>query len=108
MKKTDQHIRKGVLAIESGQGRIRPFFTGILLPALVLCFVCGTASAQNQGTIAGNVQDPSGALVPGANITAKNAGTGATYQTVSSSAGAYVLSNVNIGGYDITVTAPGF
>jgi hypothetical protein len=76
---------------------------------LVAAMLFSTAVAQtNQGSIAGNVTDPSGALVPNARIAAKNANTGATYQTVSSSSGGYRLPNVNIGSYDVTVTAPGF
>jgi hypothetical protein len=61
-----------------------------------------TAVAQtNQGSIAGNVSDPSGAMVANAKIVAKERNTGATYQTVSSSAGSYRLPNVNIGSYGI-------
>lgn len=46
--------------------------------------------------------------MPGAKITAKGQATGATYETVSTSAGAYLLSNVKNGAYDLTVTASGF
>ncbi len=46
--------------------------------------------------------------MPGAKITAKGEATGATYETVSSSAGAYIFSNVQIGPYTVTATAPGF
>jgi len=76
---------------------------------LVAALLFSTAVAQtNQGSIAGNVSDPSGAMVANAKIVAKERNTGATYQTVSSSAGSYRLPNVNIGSYDITATAPGF
>lgn len=76
---------------------------------LVAAMLFSTAVAQtNQGSIAGNVSDPSGAMVANANIVAKERNTGATYKTVSSSAGAYRFPNVNIGSYDITATAPGF
>jgi hypothetical protein len=76
---------------------------------LVAAMLFSTAVAQtNQGSIAGNVSDPSGAMVANAKIVAKERNTGATYETVSSSAGSYRLPNVNIGSYDITATAPGF
>ncbi|MGI8960868.1 MAG: carboxypeptidase-like regulatory domain-containing protein [Bryobacteraceae bacterium] len=95
--------------MEQGWGRMRELSTRALLVTVVLSLPCGIVSAQsNQGAIAGNVQDPSGALVPGANVVAKGVGTGTTYQTVSSSAGSYVFSNVQIGNYDVTATAPGF
>ena len=67
------------------------------------------ASGQlNQGSIAGNVVDPTGAMVAGAKLTAKGQSTGSVYQAVSSSAGSYRFPNVNIGSYDLTVSAPGF
>lgn len=76
---------------------------------LLVAFLVSSATAQtNQGSIAGNVSDPTGALVSNAKITAKDVNTGATYETVSSSAGAYRLPNLNIGTYNLTVTAPGF
>jgi Carboxypeptidase regulatory-like domain len=76
---------------------------------LVAIMLFSTAAAQtNQGSIAGNVSDPTGAMVANAKIVAKERNTGATYQTVSSSAGAYRFPNVNIGTYDLTATAPGF
>ncbi len=77
--------------------------------ALVASLLPLPAAAQtNQGSIAGNVADPSGAMVANAKIVAKDVNTGATYQTVSSSAGAYRFPNLNIGTYDITATASGF
>src|SRR5215469_5824706 len=76
---------------------------------LVAAMLFSTAVAQtNQGSIAGNVTDPSGALVANAKITATNIQTGAKYETVSSSAGAYRFPNLNIGTYDLTATASGF
>lgn len=76
---------------------------------LVAAMMFSTAVAQsNQGAIAGNVTDPSGALVANAKITATNTQTGVKYETVSSSAGAYRFPNLNIGTYDITTIASGF
>ena len=84
----------------------------VLLVLFALVFALGlaiTTQAQtNQGSIAGNILDPSGALVTGAKIVAINKATGATYDTVSSSAGAYRFPNVTVGTYDVTVTATGF
>ncbi len=37
----------------------------------------------NQGSLAGNVVDASGAVVAGANIVANNQGTGARHETIS-------------------------
>jgi hypothetical protein len=83
-----------------------------LVVMLVFAFALGgaaTLQAQtNQGSIAGNVLDPSGALVSNAKIVATNVATGAVYDTVSSSAGAYRFPNLTIGTYNVTVTATGF
>jgi hypothetical protein len=80
------------------------------LAALLIVLVCSMpASAQtNQGSIAGNVLDPSGAVVQNVKVVAKSTTTGATYETVSSSAGTYRFPNLNIGTYDLTATATGF
>ncbi|MBV9268875.1 MAG: TonB-dependent receptor [Acidobacteriaceae bacterium] len=70
---------------------------------------CAAALAQtNEGSIAGVVQDPTGAAVPDAQITAKEKQTGTSYKSTSGGAGNYSIANVKIGSYDITATAPGF
>ena len=84
---------------------------GVLLTFLflVLLLIPATLLGQtNQGSIGGSVVDSSGAVVPGAKLTAKDKNTGSVYEAVSSSSGAYRFPNVNIGTYDITATAPGF
>ncbi len=77
-----------------------------VLTALTLSSMAG--GQENQGSIAGNVADPTGAMVAGAKLSAKGKLTGAVYESVSSSAGSYRFPNVNIGTYDLTVSAPGF
>ena len=68
---------------------------------VALSILTATAVAQtNEGAIAGNVLDPSGAMVPNAKISARHVNTGSTYETVSSSAGAYRFPNLRIGTYD--------
>src|SRR5579864_5995443 len=80
----------------------------LILFAIPLIFSALATAQENQGSIAGNVVDPSGAMVAGAKLTAKGEQTGSVYQTVSSSAGSYRFPNVNIGVYDVTVSAAGF
>ena len=75
----------------------------------VLVFAAVTASAQtNQGIIAGNILDASGAAVPNAAITAKSEQTGSVYNTTSSGAGNYRFPSIELGRYTITAKAPGF
>ncbi|MGO9086106.1 MAG: carboxypeptidase regulatory-like domain-containing protein [Candidatus Sulfotelmatobacter sp.] len=91
------------------QGFASQVATSVLVFMTVFFTMSSLANGQlNQGSIAGNVLDPTGALVAGAKLTAKGESTGSVYEAVSSSAGAYRFPNVNIGTYDVTVSAPGF
>jgi hypothetical protein len=61
-----------------------------------------------RGGISGSVTDQSGAVVPGAQITAVETATNTSYKTVSSSAGEFSFSNMPLGSYTISVAASGF
>lgn len=60
------------------------------------------------GSIGGTISDPSGGAIPEASVTARNEQTGATFQTLSSDAGLYVLPSVPTGMYEVTVEKIGF
>ena len=82
----------------------------IELALVILCFsMSPTASlAQtNEGAIAGNVVDESGAVVTGAKVTALNQDTGVRHETVSQEGG-YRFTSLPIGLYDVTVQREGF
>ena len=51
-------------------------------------------SAQSMGSINGRVTDPAGALIPGAKVTALNAGTGIARTTLSSNSGEFTISEL--------------
>ncbi|HEV2274487.1 MAG TPA: carboxypeptidase-like regulatory domain-containing protein, partial [Acidobacteriaceae bacterium] len=53
----------------------------------------------DEGAITGTVQDPSGAVVPNAQVTLLNTDVGLTLQTVTNSSGSYTFSPVRIGHY---------
>ncbi len=77
---------------------------------LLVALFCG-AAAQAQtsgGTIAGSVEDASGALVPNAALTATGADTGTKYDTVSTASGDFRFGQMQLGRYTIHVTAPGY
>src|SRR5690348_10512183 len=59
-------------------------------------------------TLSGTVNDPSGATVPNAQVSAKNTATGVTRAATTDSAGFYSIPNLLPGNYEITVTATGF
>jgi len=77
--------------------------TVVVLLAASLC-----VAQVSTSTITGSVQDSSGATVPGAKVVVKNEGTGATYETTTTSAGTYTVSSLIPGLYTITVTHAGF
>src|SRR6266853_2562473 len=82
--------------------KVRMIVVFVLLAAVSL-------SAQTfRGTILGTVTDPSGAVVSGAKVTAKNVGTGLERTTDTSADGSYALPELPIGTYTVTVTLTGF
>src|SRR3954465_3714847 len=79
--------------------------------ALVLAvFVCfSVAYAQSDlGSISGFVKDPSGAVVPKAQVTVKNEATGVDRVVSTNESGLYTVTNIPAGLYTITAEAPGF
>src|SRR5262245_50625157 len=60
------------------------------------------------GTISGTVFDQTGAVLPGANVTVTNAGTGFMRETVSSETGDYRLLGLQPGTYELSVQFSGF
>jgi hypothetical protein len=90
---------------------------GTLLPAksrllrllpLTLLLLCGSAFAQETGTILGTVTDPTGAAVPNARIAVTNTASGTTRNVTSNQDGNYNVPDLNIGSYSVKAEAPGF
>lgn len=77
---------------------------------LVTLSLIGSAGAQlaGKGAITGTVSDPTGAVVPGATVTATNTATKVSVTQTSASAGEYTISPLEPGIYTINVKAPGF
>src|SRR5437016_682288 len=71
--------------------------------------ITGVALAQT-GTsrITGTVTDVSGALVPGATVTARNEATGVTYTQTTTEAGLYGFPSLPVGSYTVSVALQGF
>ena len=79
--------------------------------AAVLAIAAGALPAAAQvlyGTVVGNVQDPSGAVVAGATVTITSKETGQAREVVTSEAGDYSIPNLLPGIYDVKVTRQGF
>ena len=76
----------------------------------VLSLLCANrAQAQVAGAgLSGTVTDPSGALIPSAQISIKNTATGVVRAVTTDTAGFYIAPNLLPGTYEITASAPGF
>src|SRR5579862_9840990 len=77
-----------------------------LLTILLLC--PGAHGQVDQGTITGSVEDTSGAVVPGAQVTLTDKDTGLVLQRAANSTGTFVFSPLKIGNYTLSATYPGF
>ncbi|HET9741392.1 MAG TPA: carboxypeptidase-like regulatory domain-containing protein [Terriglobales bacterium] len=67
-----------------------------------------TACGQATSSLRGIVSDPSGAAVPGAQVSIVNSNTGLTRTSTTGPAGEYVFQQVLPGTYTLRVEAPGF
>ena len=86
-------------------------FTFILAIVGLLAFAASPALAQGGGTassLSGLVVDTSGAVIPGADIVAKNNGTNALSQAVTDSAGRFTIPSLPPGIYTVKVSLMGF
>src|SRR5512133_786219 len=76
--------------------------------ALMMITAVSAAAQQITGSIRGSVTDASGAIVQSAAVTARHVETGLTRTAFSDSAGTFVLVELPVGHYRLTVGAKGF
>jgi hypothetical protein len=76
--------------------------------AAILLLAGPSAAQVLYGSLTGNVTDPSSAAVPSATVEAKNTGTGVTRTATTDERGAYLLTNLQVGTYQVTVRANSF
>jgi hypothetical protein len=76
-------------------------FLGVLL-------FSSAALAQTTGAIRGTVKDPSGAVVPAAQVTATLLGTDTVRASVADKDGAFEIIELPVGHYEVTIDASGF
>lgn len=82
----------------------------LFLLGLVLCLVPGRfiRAQVDQGTIIGTVQDATGAVIPGAQVTLTNTDTGLVLGDKTDGHGMFTFSPVKIGLYTVSASAPNF
>ena len=76
--------------------------------SIVLLMVSAAVAQESTGTISGAATDPSGAVVPQAEIIVTNVQTGVERNVRSNSGGLFVLTNLAVGNYTLTAKATGF
>ena len=70
--------------------------------------VSAAVAQESTGTISGAATDPSGAVVPQAEIIVTNVQTGVARNGHSNSGGLFVLTNLAVGNYTLTAKATRF
>jgi hypothetical protein len=80
----------------------------LIVVAVCLLLLPAGASAQAFGSVDGTVRDPKGDVVSQATVTLVNTSTNATRSITTSDDGAFQLSQVPPGEYQVRVEAPGF
>src|SRR5437879_3772365 len=79
-------------------------FIGLLASTMT----CSSVWAQATAQISGTVQDQSGAVLPGVQLTATQTETGVSRMTLSNETGTYTLPNLPVGPYRLEAGLPGF
>lgn len=87
--------------------RARALILITVIAAFACCATLATAQKTNS-TIRGTVTDPSGAVVPNAEVTVINPGTGQERKATTNAEGEYVVPDVPPGMYDVRVAHPSF
>ena len=82
--------------------------TAVLVVVLGLFQALAVQAQTFRGGINGTITDPSGAVVPNAEVKAKNSQTAVEYATVSTPDGQFVFQDLPLGSYTVNVTANGF
>src|SRR2546423_396885 len=86
---------------------MRRFFLAVAV-LLTLSFGVKLNAQTFRGAINGTVTDPSGGVVPNAQVKATQSGTGIDHVTATTSEGQFAFQDIPLGQYKVTVTAPGF
>src|ERR1700686_701649 len=81
--------------------------SGVLGLMLILS-IAALAQGISTGSISGTVYDPQKAVVPGAKVTAVQSETGSSFTTKTTGEGYFLIANLPIGPYTVTIEAAKF
>src|SRR5262249_60844713 len=83
-------------------------FLAVLSVSCLLLVPNGSFSQTSTGTLAGMVQDSTGALLPNVTLSIKNTDRNTIQSTRTNETGGYVLPALSPGNYSISAELPGF
>jgi hypothetical protein len=86
----------------------RSFIFSVLTLVVLMTSTLFSQVDYSTATLRGTVADPNGAVIPGATVTATNSSTGISKVVKTGSDGAYRLSALPPGNYQVTTVATGF
>ncbi|MBS1841993.1 MAG: carboxypeptidase regulatory-like domain-containing protein [Acidobacteria bacterium] len=81
---------------------------GMFIALLLLLTPVASYSQSYAGSVRGTVTDPSGAAVPGAQVTLRDIGTNALLTATTTDLGVYSFPVVNVGSYELRIKATNF
>ena len=98
-------VRSHVAPLKNFAHRI---VTAILVAATLIFSMAPALAQMNTGEIDGVVRDPSGAVIVSAAIAAVESGTQLKYSTRTNESGEFLLAQLPVGEYTLTVSKDGF
>src|SRR5262249_30785682 len=102
---------KGRMLILSGalnQGARYAKYAAVVAVIFSALLFARPAFAQGTADVVGRLTDTSGAVLPGATVTAENVGTNNVRTTITSETGDYAFNLLPIGTYAVKIELPGF
>lgn len=79
-----------------------------LLPCVILALCVGAFAQGGTGELSGQVTDPTGAVIGGADVRLTNIATGEERSGITTTAGTYRFSALQVGTYTLTISGKGF
>ncbi len=82
----------------------------VTIAFLIVVCMCATVSlyGQNAGSITGTVRDATGAVLPGAEVTVVNVGTGVSLKSTTNADGDYLVPGLPAATFNLKIVANGF
>ncbi len=87
---------------------VAALFSGVCLYVGILTTTPNLLAQAGRGAISGTVTDASGAIIPGASVTATNSGNGTKLTAETTAAGIYSFISLSPGKYDVSASQTGF